>query len=294
MFVVRLSIALSLSLLLAGPAEAADRVLMFTKSAGFEHSVVKRGPADELGLAERLVVQIGRDNGFEVDVTKDGTKINAANLKNYRALFFYTQGELTVAGKDGQPPMKPEDRQAILDFVANGGGFVGTHCGGADTFHGWTEGDRKPFLEMVGGEFIGHGAQQSSRIEVVDPSFPALAGWPASLELTEEWYAYRGFQPNIHVLAMLHTDGMKDEKRKLYDRPSYPIAWCSEHGKGRVFYTGLGHREDVWNNELHQKMVAGACLWVLGRTSGDASPNLKTLFGGVDSGLQRINPPAGK
>lgn len=263
------------------------KVLMFTKSSGFQHSVVARGPKGELGLAERTLRELAEKHGFDVNITKDGSQIHAAGLKKYQAVLFFTQGNLTVPGVDKQTPMKADDRQAILEFVRAGGGFVGTHCGGADTFHEWNDKGRKPFLEMVGGEFIGHGPQQVTSVEVVDPQFPAVKMWPNAFTLNDEWYAYKEFQPNIRVLMMIHTKGMKNN---LYERPNYPITWCSNYGNGRVFYTGIGHREDVWTNPRYQQMVATAVLWSLKKVDADATPNLKELFGDVETGLKRINP----
>ena len=298
---MRIHLVPCLGLLIAGllpPTFAAradgKKVLMLTKSSAYQHAVVARGKDGSLGPAEQTVVDLGKKHGFDVTVTKDGRKINAENLKNYDALFFFTQGELTDSGVDKQPPMRPADRQAILDFVAAGGGFVGTHCGGADTFHKWTEGAKKPFLAMVGGEFIGHGKQQATLVKVVDPAFPAVAGWPANFELKDEWYAYGGFTGDIHVLMTLQTEGMKDDGRRYYAREPYPITWCKNHGKGRVFYTGLGHREDVWRNPLYRKMVSSAVRWALRDIEGSAAPNLKSLYGSTKKGLVRISPPTKK
>jgi type 1 glutamine amidotransferase len=263
------------------------RVLMFTKSAGFQHSVVTR-KKETLGLAERTVIELGKKHGFEVTTTKDGREINPENLKKFQGLFFFTQGDLTKEGLDRQPPMDPAHRAAILEFVRAGGGFVGTHCGGADTFHEWKENGKAPFHEMVGGEFIGHGPQQVARVEVVDPNFPAVKVWPKSFTLNDEWYAYSFPPSNMHVLMMLQTEGMKGSD---YKRPSYPITWCSEYGKGRVFYTGLGHRDDVWENPQYQEMVATGVLWTLGKVDGSAEPNLGTLFGDVEKAMKRINKP---
>ena len=282
--------------LAAGIAAAQDpgKVLMLTKSVSFQHPVVERR-GEKLGLAERTVQELGKEYGFDVEITKDASTINSDNLKKYGAVFFYTQGDLTQPGKlDPGPVMKKEDRPSILEFVKNGGGFVGTHCGGADTFnHNFWEENRdgrlvKPFCEMVGAEFISHGPQQVARVETVDKSFPAVAHWPASFALNDEWYAYDGFHKNMRILMMLQTEGMKG---KDYARNSYPITWCSEYGKGRVFYTGMGHREDVWENPNYRKMVGTAVKWSLKKIDGDATPNLKEVLGDEEKGLQRINPP---
>jgi hypothetical protein len=266
------------------------KVLMFTKSAGFEHPVVRREAADKPSQAERIVIELGKKHGFDVTATKDGRMIVGDNLKNYKGLFFLSQGDVDQAGLDKNPPVPKEQRDTILEFVKNGGGFVGTHCGGADTWHGWTDGKEKPFLKMVGGEFISHGAQQVATVEVVDRKFPAVKHFPANFTLNDEWYAYRGFHGNMRVLMMLKTEGMKG---KDYARPSYPITWCSTHHEGRVFYTGMGHREDVWDNPAFQTMVAEGVKWSLKLTEGDATPNLKELFGDEKAALERINPPGG-
>lgn len=275
----------------ASPSYADEKsMLMLTTSQGFQHPVVARKDG-KLSMAEEIVVGLGKKHRISVTASKDGRLITAGNLGKYDAVFFFTQGEIDARGNFGDTPMNPDDRNAILDYVKKGGGFVGTHCGGADTFHKWelveNNSKRKPFLEMVGGEFVGHGPQQVSRVDVVDPSFPAVKGWPKSFALNDEWYAYAGFHKNMRVLMMLQTEGMKD---KLYDRQPYPITWCSNYGTGRVFYTGMGHREDVWENPLYQQMIAQAMLWAVGLIEADATPNLKSLFGDEDAALTRINP----
>jgi hypothetical protein len=270
--------------------DAADKnVLMLTKSSAFQHSVVARGKAGELGLAEQVVKKICEDNGYKFTVTKDAAELNADNLKKYQALFFYTQGDLTIPGLDKAKPMKKEDRPALLEFVKNGGAFIGTHCGGADTFNHnfWVEGGAKPFCEMVGAEFISHGAQQNALVEVVDPNFPAVKHYPQSFKRWDEWYAYKGFHKNMHVLMMLKTAGMDGND---YARPEYPITWCSNYGKGKVFYTGMGHVEEMWHAPDYVQMLTVALKWGLGEVEGDARPNLGKLFGGDEAKvLERFN-----
>jgi type 1 glutamine amidotransferase len=209
-------------------------------------------------------------------------------------LYFFSQGEIDSTGKtrDGSPSVLKEHRDCVLEFVHKGGGLVGTHCGGADTWHEWrTDDGKRPFLDVIGAEFATHGAQQVSTVRVVDAKFPAVAGWPAQFQLNDEWYAYKGFMDNIHVLMMLETEGMKGP---MYKRDDYPITWCSRHGEGRVFYTGLGHREDVWTNELYQKMVGTGILWAAKRVDGDASPNLESIYTDLPAAMKRLNEPFAK
>ena len=285
------ALAACLALVGSGFAQEKKRVLMVTKSSAFQHDVVKKGKNGELGLAEQTVKDLCDKLGYELVITKDASLLNAENLKRYQGLFFYTQGDLTISGTDKQTPMNKDDRPAILDFIKNGGGFIGTHCGGADTFNHnfWVEDGKKPFNHMVGAEFTGHGDQQDATVEVVDPKFPAVSHWPRSFRKWDEWYAYDGFHENMHVLMMLKTDTMTNDKGGHYSRPEYPITWCSNYGKGRVFYTGMGHVEKMWENEHYKKMLGESLRWTLGDIEGDATPNLKELFGDEKMALKRFN-----
>jgi hypothetical protein len=274
----------------SGALAEGPRVLMLTKSQGFQHPVVGRKSPDELSMAEKIVTELGKKHGFTVTCTKDGSIVTPEGLKDFDVLYFFTQGDIDSDKRnvfERSPGVPIETRDCVMEFVKKGGGFVGTHCGGADTWHNWIVDGEKPFLQMVGGEFVGHGSQQESSVRVVDPKFPAVQGWPSQFKLTDEWYAYDGFHKNMHVLMLLETEGMKEP---LYDRDDYPITWCSEYGDGRVFYTGMGHREDVWENPLYQEMVAKGILWAGKKIDADASPNLKELFGDEAAALERINP----
>src|SRR5262245_43290504 len=112
---------------------AVKRVLVFTRSAGHQHEVV------ELNLGSCMVHDImssfGKLHNFEVDCTKDGRGFVPEMLAKYDAFFFFTTGDLTATkSADGFPPMPKDGKQALLDAIAAGKGFVGSHCA-ADTFH---------------------------------------------------------------------------------------------------------------------------------------------------------------
>ena len=62
-----------------------------------------------------------------------------------------------------------------------------------------------------------------------------------------------------------------------YDRPPYPATWARMHQKGRVFYTSMGHREDVWTNPIFQTLVTGALRWTTGLVDTDVTPNLEKV-----------------
>jgi type 1 glutamine amidotransferase len=203
-------------------------------------------------------------------------------LDQYDGFLFFTQGDLTKSGLDKQPPVTEKGKQRLLDAVAAGKGFVGNHCA-SDTFHSaghkagqafvnQTEID--PYIAMVGGEFIRHGRQQSARMKNVDPKFPGADKAGEGFDLNEEWYSLKNFAPDMHVILVQETKGMQD---KDYDRPPYPATWARMHSKGRVFYTSMGHREDVWTNDIFQALMIGALRWTTLQAEADLTPNLKEV-----------------
>jgi uncharacterized protein len=261
------------------------RILFFTKSSGYEHSVVQR-QGGGLAHAERILMELGTANGFEVVATKDGRLFNRDTLAQFDAFAFYTTGDLTKEGTDKQPPMTLEGKQALLEAVEQGKGFIGFHCA-TDTFHSPAEGSSllrpdeqregqqiDPYIAMVGGEFLSHGRQQTARQRIVSPGFPGLEGLK-EFELHEEWYAFRNLARDLHVILIQETEGMEGE---MYEQPPYPATWARMHGRGRVWYTGLGHREDVWTNEIFQRIVLGGIAWTLGRAEADVRPNLPQVL----------------
>jgi type 1 glutamine amidotransferase len=248
-------------------------VLFFTKSAEYEHDIVRRD-SGRLGTAETALVQLGAIHGFEVTASKDGTLFDTG-LEQYDAFLFYTTGDVTQPGEDQQPPMSPRGKAALLNAIAAGKGFVGIHCA-SDTFHSAGEryqlqSIRDPYIDMLGGEFVSHGEQQQARIQVVDARFPGLQTVGEAFVLYEEWYALKNFAPDLHVMLVIDPTGMQGPE---YQRPPYPVTWARQHGQGRVFYTAMGHRAEVWSHPLFQSVLLGGLSWVLRVVDADIPPNL--------------------
>jgi uncharacterized protein len=66
-------------------------------------------------------------------------------------------------------------------------------------------------------------------------------------------------------------------KGDAYRRPNFPQTWVRTHGKGRVFYTSLGHREDVWTNPFFQALAQGGIAWVMSKFDFDIRPNIDAV-----------------
>ncbi len=289
---------------IASGAEPPKRVLFFTKSSNFEHSVIKRR-GNQPSFSEQVLTELGPRHGIQFSFSKDGSLFSQEYLAQFDAVMFYTSGDLLAVGKDGGGAMTPEGKSALLNAIASGKlGFVGIHSA-ADTFHTgetsatntaqartWryrTLGDQAdPYLQMLGGELIVHGTQQIARAHVINPQFPGFTALGTQFELLEEWYSLTEFASDMHVLLVQDTADMRDPHANGQDwpptgwdtpylRPSFPNTWVRHHGAGRVFYTALGHREDVWVSELFENILFGGLAWVLGQKQVPTPPNLSEV-----------------
>jgi uncharacterized protein len=170
------------------------------------------------------------------------------------------------------------DKDGFIQWVADGGVFIGMHSA-TDTFKQW-----EPYYGMLQGTFNGHGSQVPADLVAGDKSHPANAGIGEKWDLKqEEMYLIKNHdRAKTHELWYL-----KHHPNKPDETGFFPVSWCREHGKGRVFYTSLGHREDLWSDDpamkgrmnsvetakQYQQHILGGIKWALGLVKGDAAPN---------------------
>lgn len=263
------------------------RVLLFIKSSWYEHDVVKSS-SGQPSLVERVLKKLGSDHGFVVTAKKDGRVFATRELRDYDAFIFYTSGDLNQVGEDGNPPMSVQGKQALLDCIADGKGFVGVHSATATFLTRFDPADPSsryvnhaedvdPYIAMLGGEFINHGPQQRACLLVKDRLFPGLQKLPTTLELTDEWFSLKHFARDMHVLLVQQTQGMQGTD---YQRAPYPATWARNHGSGRVFYTSMGHREDVWANPIFLEILLAGIVWATRSMDADITPNLASAAPG--------------
>jgi len=230
--------------------ERPRRVLVHVESRGFEHAVARAGD-DGLSLVERSWLRWAADDPrFEVVVDRSAERFTPEGLAPFDVVFFYTTGELAIpdSGKD-----------ALLDFVHRGGGFVGAHCA-ADTFYEWPE-----YGRMLGGYFDGHPWNEEVSVRVERPDHPATAHLPRpTFRIADEIYQFRDpwSRDRVEVLLALDPEGTDlgkpGTKRSDGD---YALAWTRREGLGRVFYTAFGHRPEVWRSEGFRRHLVEGTLW---------------------------------
>ncbi len=299
-------LTLALATALGAPGFAADakpkRLLLVTTSDGFMH--------DSIGVAEQVLKEIGPKNGFEVTCwryTKDPdakvkTRANGAEVET-TALQAYSQKYRQTTGEKGKPgeeitkeqcgrinaetlkkfdvvlffttgkPVTAEEEKDLIDWVKAGHAFCGTHCA-TDTLY------TTPYGELIGGLFQTHPAQQKIKLHVEDPKHPAAKGLTDGMEYLDEWYIFREApysREKLHVITSIDPSSFKPNYvRKDND---YAVSWCHEVGKGKVFYTSMGHRRETWRDPKFQESLIGGLKWSLGLAKGDATPSAKLSQG---------------
>jgi type 1 glutamine amidotransferase len=270
--------AIPLSLLFTAVTVAeSPRVLFLSKSSGFQHSAIAQ-KAGEPSHVDTVLAGVAAREGWDLVASKDAGLVSAESLREFDVVVFYTTGDLTQEGKggggfagDGNPAMAAGGVEELTAWVEAGGAFLGFHSA-SDTFHG-PDGEVSAYVDLLGGEFAGHGAQFAGKLRVVDEEHPTMAHIPQGWTVNDEWYTFKNVaRDRIHVLALLET-GSQRSKQKIYDRADYPVIWCGERGKGRFFYNAMGHREDVWDRETFQDAFVDAVRWAMGESPAAAPPN---------------------
>lgn len=264
--------------------QAAKRLLFLTHAALYKHS--------SLAPAEKAVTELGAKGGFEV-TTLEGYKqnpnaidlsmITPAYLAQFDGLMLMTNGNL---------PLTADQKQAIVDYVRGGHGLIGVHCASLTLY------DYPAFGALLGG-YYRRSIVPTTRIDerhvgvlkVEDPSHPATKFLGGSWPLVEEFYQFgtEVWDParptenvsqvgrlhiplaftrdRVHVLLSLDTDrtDISDLGPEIRKGGDYPQAWTRTFGSGRVFYSALGHRDDIWStDEQFRAHVTGGIRWALG------------------------------
>lgn len=224
--------------------KARPKVLYLTYSGGYKHEV--------LPFSEAMLQRLGEQSGaFESIATLDCSLVNADYLKNFAGLVFYTTGEL---------PFSEEQKEAFLQFIRSGKGFVGIHSA-TDTFYQWPA-----YGKLIGGYFDLHPWHQEVRMKVEDTAHPSVKHLAPTFTIKDEIYQFKDFSKSqVHVLLSL-VNASVDLNRPSVHRPDkyFANAWTNTYGKGRIFYTALGHREDVWTDPRFQRHLVNGIRWALG------------------------------
>jgi uncharacterized protein len=182
------------------------------------------------------------------------------SLNNVDAIFFMGHRDV---------PIDAQQKADLLSFVKDDGkGFVAAHTA-TTAFADWPE-----FGEMLGARYDGHpwNTVYGSVINE-DPSFPATKHLPPVFAFTDEFYQAKDYsRDKIRVLLRVDVSKLPPNPELHRTDGDFPIAWAKTYGKGRVFYSALGHAAATWDNPEVYHMYFEALKWSLGLTDGDATP----------------------
>jgi type 1 glutamine amidotransferase len=306
LFGVAVAVLLNGALPPASGADEPKKLLVVTVTTGFRHSSIE--------TAEKVLEELGKKSGaFTVDFVKQPegqpknpgrppekkegesdesfnnrksafslalAQFNAANTVWNDAVKAYMAEQMAIEkikGYDGfvfantTGDLQLPDREGFIDLITEGRAFVAMHSG-SDTYHPF-----RRYVDMLGGEFETHKAQVEVAPIRHDPEHPAVQPIPEGFKVFDEIYIIKSFEKG-QVHGLLGLNAHPNDGTEGY----FPISWCKPFGKGRVFYTSLGHREDVWDPtwnpeqrknspaiaEAYQAHILNGIRWALRQLEG--------------------------
>jgi uncharacterized protein len=229
---------------------------------------------DSVSHALAVIERLGYESGvFDTYIRTDSNIISkhplmtdgkpasgGPSLNNVDAIFF-------LGHRDVQ--LDAQQKADLLSFVKDDGkGFVAAHTA-TTAFESWLE-----FGELLGARYDGHPWNTAyGSVINEDPAFPATRNFPAVFNLTDEFYQAKEYsRDKIRVLLRLDVSKMPKNTGVHRTDGDFPLAWAKTYGKGRVFYSSLGHASATWDNPDVYRMYFEALKWSLGLTDGDAAP----------------------
>ena len=242
-----------------GPTFAASApfsVLVFSKTTMYRHASITNGIA--------AIGKLGAENGFTVDATEDSSTFTPENLKRYQAVVFLsTSGDI----------LDEAQQTAFRSYLTNGGGLAGVHAAVAGKVA--TEGSWPWYVEQFCTGFDNHEAIEQATVRVEDRTNASTAHLPAQWSRTDEWYNFTASpRGRVHVLAALDEKSFHGGTMGS----DHPVAWCRLIGKGRLWYTALGHTEASYDEPHFLKHLLGGIQIAAGVKPADFTPNEDPRF----------------
>jgi len=272
------------------PVAKARRVLIYSATAGFRHGSI---PIGKLALN-----RMGETSGaYEAVISDDPANFETDALKTFDAvLLLNSTGDLFMPTKKAREQLSKEDlapyrakHKRLVDnliaYVNNGGGLVGIHAATAACY------EHEAYGQTIGGYFWDHPwtAGHNVTIVVEDPEHavikPVFEGMD-DFRIKEEIYQFKEEPYSRDALRILlnfdperSDEPNKEPRRKDND---YAVCWVQSVGQGRVFYTSLGHRHDIYTNPLILKHYLAGIQFATGDLQADTTPSNKLQMPGLN------------
>jgi len=233
--------------------EPAYQVLVFSKTVGYRHASIPDGIA--------AIKKLGEEHGFGVDATEESGEFTAAHLAKYKVVVFMsTIGDV----------LDPTQETALQAWVEGGGGFVGVHAAIAGKIA--TEGDWPWYVDLYCTTFKDHSNIVPAVVDVEDRQHPSTAHLPAHWTRTDEWYNFTASpRGKVQVLAALDEATYKGGSMGK----DHPVVWFKPIGKGRMWYTALGHTPESFTEPLMLEHLWGGIQYAAGVEAKPANAGSK-------------------
>ena len=235
-----------LIVLVTSLASAQKKILIYTHNGkGYKH--------ENIAASVEALKKICKSIGYDSEATDDPGVFTAEKLKGVSCIIF--------SNSNNEAFDTEAQKQVFVDFIRNGGGFVGIHsASGSERQWPW-------FAAMLGGRFVRHPELQKFTIKVVDRHNPATEFLGDTWNWEDECYYVNQLNPDIHVLLAADLTTIKDDKKSEYPGVTFgdyfPLSWCHEFDGGRQFYTALGHKAEYYSDPQFVKHLTGGIRWVL-------------------------------
>ncbi len=242
------------------PAHLNDTaILIFSKTNGYRHE-------EAIPAAKAAIDAIARSHGWSAVFTDNGAVFNPAMLSRFKA---------TVWNNTSGDTLNADQRAAFQNYIENGGGFVGLHAAGGDPHYDWAW----YVQNIIGAQFMAHPLNpqfQRATVHVAEPADPIMANVPAAWSRVDEWYSFKN-NPRANGVQVLATLDENTYSPKLFWKdlrmgPDHPIVWKHMVGKGRVFYSAMGHQAAAYSEAEYVGILDRAMQWSAGLSRSDAGP----------------------
>ncbi len=235
------------------------KILVFWLCNGFYHECIP--------VANKAIEVLGRKTGaFDVVTSNDMSMFDADKLNQFDAVLFNNTTKLEFKG--------PARKKALLDFVKNGKGIIGIHAA-TDNFYDWPEA-----AEMMGGLFSGHPwtADGIWAMKNAAPNHPINAGFEGKdFKVKDEIYRTKqlNLRDNCHVLLRLDLtdENTKSASGVREQDQDTPVSWIRKYEKGRVFYCGMGHNNEIFRHPAILRHLLAGIQFALGDLPADTTPS---------------------
>jgi len=220
-------------------AQEKTNLFVYSKTNGYRHGSIPDGA--------KAIWDISIKHDWSVTFSEDSTLFTKEYLSNYDVVVFLNTTQ-DVVGDAGQ--------EAFEAYINNGGGFVGIHAA-TDTEYDWPWYD-----EMIGAHFASHPKTQEATMNVhKNCDHQSIAHLGDTWTKVDEWYNFKKPVPN-YVSVLLDLDESTTEGKKMGGY--HPIAWYHSFEGGRVFYTGLGHTPETFQNPDYITHLTEGIKWAAG------------------------------